>query len=189
VKVIGITGKIASGKNLLSSLINYNFKCKIFDADKIVHELYAKDYKVINEIKNIAPESFLDEKIDRKILLLKIFNEYSILDKIEKIVHPVVLEKLCSFLKTCRRNQIELVILNIPLLFEISADVFCEKILILDVSKVVFKNRLKDRYGNTNKFLYKSRKTQNITSKNKFYYIKSGIERINLLRQFIQIKI
>lgn len=179
-KVIGITGNIATGKSLLTHLIASNFKCKIFDADKIVHDLYSKNYKIINEIKGIEPDAISESGINRKVLLQKILRDRSILIKIEKIVHPELCKILLSFLKLCRRNDVRIVVLNIPLLFVIKADLLCDEIFVLTVNRVISKSRLKSRYGCTNNFIIRNQEKVNSGA----FCVRSGIAKFNLLKRF-----
>ncbi len=147
-KIIGLTGGIASGKSFVAEI----FKKKgamIFDADEEVHKLLELDKSTILAIKKKFPTSFIDRKIDRKILGKIVFSEDGIcqsrlepehlegspqgasslvrrnnkkhkrnLQILEQIIHPKVRKKYLAFLKEAHRKSAKLTVLNIPLLLE-----------------------------------------------------------------------
>jgi Dephospho-CoA kinase len=64
-KVIGLTGGIATGKSTVERILE-NLGAKVIDADKVVHKLLS-DENVKNEIRQYFPDAFDDEgNIDRK---------------------------------------------------------------------------------------------------------------------------
>ena len=85
-KIVGITGGIASGKSIVSSYLQDNYKAYIFDADK--------------EAKALLQSSFVKNKIHKMFPNLKNFSTTSIAqevfknsksqEKINNIIHPIV---------------------------------------------------------------------------------------------------
>jgi dephospho-CoA kinase len=85
-KIVGITGGIASGKSIVSSYLQDNYKAYIFDADK--------------EAKALLQSSFVKDKIHKTFPNLKDFSTKSIAqevfknsksqEKINNIIHPIV---------------------------------------------------------------------------------------------------
>lgn len=116
-KIIGLSASIASGKNFIAEIFAEN-GCAIFDADAEVHELLASHKLTILEVKKHFPESFIDKKIDRKILGKIVFENQKKLQILEKIIHQKVRQNYQDFLKKAQKNNIEFVVLNIPLLLE-----------------------------------------------------------------------
>ncbi|AHX11250.1 dephospho-CoA kinase [Neorickettsia helminthoeca str. Oregon] len=146
-RIIGVTGNIASGKTYFSSILRRTFRCKIFDADKVVHALYQNDISVTRAINDAISTGIRESSIDRKRLLAAIIRQPSLLQKIEEIVHPNVKAKLTSFIKLCKRDNTRIIVLDIPLLFEIAADKICDTIIILQSSKITNVHRLRKRYN------------------------------------------
>ena len=182
-KTIGITGRIASGKTLVANLLRYHCKGKIFNADKFVHRLYKYDQHVIQQIRRIAPGSFINSEINRKILSKYISEDHTILHQIEQIVHPIVKQEVVKLYKLYLRNKIHLFVVDIPLLYKIGANELCDEILHISVNNIIWKNRIKKRYGSVNYYLSR---VNNISEKNhKIKYIKSGIEKRNLCCQIM----
>ena len=85
-KIIGITGGIASGKSTVSSYLEEKYKAYIFDADK--------------EAKALLQSSFVKNKIFKSFPNLKDFSNASIAQqvfknsesqtKINNIIHPII---------------------------------------------------------------------------------------------------
>ena len=85
-KVIGITGGIASGKSTVCSYIKDKYQAYIFDADKeakkllqseLVHEEIQKAFPEIKDLskKSIADEAFKDQESQKKL---------------NDIIHPII---------------------------------------------------------------------------------------------------
>ncbi|OFW80690.1 MAG: dephospho-CoA kinase [Alphaproteobacteria bacterium RIFCSPLOWO2_01_FULL_40_26] len=116
-KIIGLTGGVASGKNFVAEIFAQK-GAVIFDADKEVHRLLDSDKSTISKVKKIFPESFIKEEIDRKILGKIVFADEKKLKILERIIHPQVRKNYQKFLQDCRKKKTNLVVLNIPLLLE-----------------------------------------------------------------------
>ncbi len=116
-KVIGLTGGIASGKNFVAEIFTKN-GAAVFDADKEVHNLLESDKATILQVKKEFPESFVDGKIERKILGRIVFADEKKLRLLEEILHVKVRENYRKFLFEADKSGKKLVVLNIPLLLE-----------------------------------------------------------------------
>lgn len=116
-KIIGLSGGIASGKNYISDIFS-EFKAQIFDADKVAHNILQNDQEIIDKIAKYYPQALINNKIDRKILGSIILNSENKLKIIEDIIHPQVRKKYLEFVKNCKNNNSKFLILNIPLLIE-----------------------------------------------------------------------
>jgi dephospho-CoA kinase len=142
-KIIGLTGGIAAGKNFVSEIFAQN-GAAIFDADAQVHELFELDKLVISRVAKNFSESLVENKIDRKILSKLVFaNEKKSkknLEILEKILHPKVRQKYDEFLIKSRQENRNLVVLNVPLLLE-NKGYECEKIVAIIAPKSVQKKR------------------------------------------------
>jgi dephospho-CoA kinase len=73
-KIIGLTGGIASGKNFVAEIFQKN-GAAVFDADKEVHELLESHAEAIKEVKENFPESVIGKKISRKLLGQIVFSD------------------------------------------------------------------------------------------------------------------
>ena len=94
-KVIGVTGSIASGKSTVAKIIAKK-KYPLFSADKIVLGLYksssfisllTKKFKLVKKKKIRDQIKLLVKKNKKKLILL------------ESIIHPLVRKEMNKFLK------------------------------------------------------------------------------------------
>jgi dephospho-CoA kinase len=146
-KIIGLTGGVASGKNFVAEVFQKN-GAAIFDADKEVHELLESHAEAIKEVKKNFPESVIGEKISRKLLGQIVFSDPQKLKILEKIIHVKVREKYRIFLQKAVKEKKKLVVLNIPLLLE-TQSYKCDKVVAIIVSEEVQKKRFLKRAKKT----------------------------------------
>lgn len=168
-KIIGLSGGVASGKNFISEIFAKN-GAAVFDADKEVHNLLKSDSQSIFEIKNHFPESFVNNSIDRKILGKIVFGDTKKLDILEAILHPKIRHSYKNFLKEAHKQNRKFVLLNIPLLLE-KEGYKCNKIIAILIPEKIQKQRFLQRYKklNSNDF------AKNLPQiEQRFYQIKSN---------------
>jgi len=121
IKFIGITGNIGSGKSTLQKYLE-NKGYFTFDSDHFVSQIYLqKKFKHIKEeIKKLFPECIKSNKLSKKCIKHIIFNDHERKQKLEEIIHPIVIEeiiKLKKKLKTAKYNK-TLAFFIVPLLYE-----------------------------------------------------------------------
>lgn len=112
--VIGLTGSIGMGKTTTAEMFK-SAGVPVWDADSTVHRLYSQDAETIAEIAKICPDATRSGTVDREILKDWIKVTPDGLIQLEQIVHPSVAQDRQNFLET---NPAEIVVLDVPLLFE-----------------------------------------------------------------------
>jgi len=114
---VAITGGIGAGKSKVSDfLMKEGFP--VLRADDIAKDLMQNNADVKKLIiQEFGDESYKDGKLNKKYLSDKIFNDEDNVDKINAIVHPIVMEKINEL---CEKefSISNLVFVEIPLLFE-----------------------------------------------------------------------
>jgi dephospho-CoA kinase len=168
-KILGLTGGVASGKTFVAEIFKKN-GAVIFDADAEVHNLLESDKSVIDKVKKNFPESFVDQKIERKILGKIVFANQQKLKILEKILHTQVRKNFAEFLKNCRKKKTELVVLNIPLLLENKA-YKCDKVIAIVTSKAIQKKRFLARAKKNNPKIFAAEK-ENLSERFEQIYAK-----------------
>lgn len=123
-KVIGLTGSIASGKSTVSKKLK-DLGYKVIDCDAINHEILVKDevgYLLV--VENFGAD-ILDEnlEIDRKKLGSLIFNDSTLKEKLNQILHPVIKNRVIEEIEKIDEGM---VFLDCPLLFETDFHTLCE---------------------------------------------------------------
>ena len=118
--IIGLTGSIAMGKSEVAKLFK-EAGIPVFDADAEVHALY--DSKEGAELlRPIVPEATRNRRVDRALLKQAIQADSQLLSKIEKRVHGRIKAARNLFIAQARVNAAEMIVLEIPLLFETDSD-------------------------------------------------------------------
>ncbi len=138
--IIGLTGGIASGKSTVSNILK-KFEIFIVDADKIAKELgNRKD--VIKEIQEKISQDILDDKnnIDRIKLKNIVFSDKSKLEILNSIFHPKIKDELKKIKLNFSKNDI--IIFDVPLLFETDIYKMCDKNILVYVDEEVQIKRL-----------------------------------------------
>lgn len=118
--ILGLTGSIATGK----SFVARQFKRRgvaIFDSDQAVRKLLETPH-VIQQIAKHFPEAVKKGSLDRAVLANVVFGNRAKLNLLEEILHPEVRNAQRHFLKRARYQRKNIVLLDIPLLFETEAE-------------------------------------------------------------------
>ena len=137
--IIGVTGSIATGKTTLSRMLTHR-SVRIFNADKVVHDLINNQAKpaLLQIFSQIADNNM----IDRKKLAAHVFTNHDDFDRLEAIIHPLIRSEIEKFIKHALMNRCQMVILDIPLLFENSLDDLCDYVMVADVPLYIQTKRL-----------------------------------------------
>ncbi len=144
---LGLTGGIASGKTTAANFLK-SIGAKIIDADKIAHKIMEPDGPAYSDIVQFFGNNILDDdgSINRKKLGEIVFNNSELRQKLEKITHPIILNKIKTRLKENADNNTVLVA---PLLFEVGIDNLVDQVWVIYCNRETQINRLKDRDGVT----------------------------------------
>jgi len=143
-RIIGITGTIASGKTTVAQLMAGK-KYPLFSADKSVLNLYKKHSFKKTLIKKFKLNK--NKKIKDQIKLILQKNKKN-LYKLEKMIHPVVRKEMKIFLE--KKNK--LLFLEIPLLIESRLKKHFDKVVFVDTNKKIRLRRYLKRNGNKKTF-------------------------------------
>ena len=101
-KKIGITGSLASGKTTASKYLSLR-RGPLFSADNVVKNLYKKKNFQMRIIKKLSLNNKSNLKSNIK---KKIYNNSSIINKLEKIIHPLVRRQMRNFIKKNRKKNL-----------------------------------------------------------------------------------
>lgn len=147
--ILGLTGSIASGKSSASTQLR-RLGVPVHDADAAVHALTTKGGKAIAAINAAFPGVISpDGVLDRGRLGAIVFADPAALKRLEAILHPLVIQARDRFLRRWARAGAALVVLDIPLLFEVGMDRACDLTVTLTVPPRVQEARVLRRPGMT----------------------------------------
>ena len=151
---IGILGDIGSGKSYVANSFGY----PVFNADKVVGDLYKKDKKTFLKLKKILPKYFRSHPIKKEIVVKAVLANSSNLRKIVKVVHVEVRNRMNLFLK--KNNKKKIVVLDIPLLLENKISKKKDFLIFVQSKKGDIAKKLKKRINFNKGLVDKFRKLQ-----------------------------
>jgi dephospho-CoA kinase len=121
----------------------------VFDADATVHALYGPGGAGTAAIAARFPEAVTAEGVDRTCLAKVVAADASALRELEGLIHPLVRQAEERFIDAARARNDELVILDIPLLFETGRDNTMDAIVVVSAPEAVQRERVLKRTGMT----------------------------------------
>jgi len=142
----GLTGSIGMGKSTTAEMF-CEAGIPVYDADATVHELYEGEAASI--IEDAFPGTTLNGKVDRSLLGKQVIGKPDAMKKLEQLVHPLVHAKEQEFLKRSETNGANLVLLDIPLLFETGGEGRVDMIIVVSASAEEQRRRVLAREGMT----------------------------------------
>lgn len=145
-KIIGLTGGIASGKSTVSNYLILK-GLDVIDADLISREIYQigeKAYKIVVDVfgKGILNE---DLTINRKKLGQIVFSNNEQLKKLNEITHPIIFEKIKKRVYEINKMNKRVCIIDAALLFESNWYNICDIKWLVYVDKITQIKRLIER--------------------------------------------
>ncbi|MFM9152197.1 MAG: dephospho-CoA kinase [Methylocystis sp.] len=143
---IGLTGSIGMGKSTTAQLFR-DEGIAVFDSDAIVHELYQGT--AVEPIAQSFPQVLENGVINRAKLADIVLKNPQALKQVEEIVHPLVWSERDKFFKANQEIGANLVVYDIPLLFEKGVDSSVDVIVVVSATSETQKARVLARPGMT----------------------------------------
>ncbi len=147
-KVLGLTGSIGMGKSTAANAFR-RLKVPVFDADAAVHRLQARGGAAVRPIEAAFPGATRDGRVDREALRARVLGDRAALERLERIVHPLVRAAEARFLAAARRRGVRLAVLDIPLLLETGGERRVDEVLVVSAPPAVQRARVLARRGMT----------------------------------------
>lgn len=157
--VLGLTGSIGMGKSTATSTFR-RLRIPVFDADAAVHRLQQPGGRALRPIGDAFPGTVVDGKLDREALRRAVLGNPAALRRLERIVHPLVRDEERRFLARARRAGEQLVVLDVPLLFETGGEARADRIVVVSAPEAVQRARVLRRPGMTEERLAAIRSRQ-----------------------------
>ena len=103
---VGLTGGIACGKTAVAAMMR-ELGCVVIEADKIAHRLIEPGQPAYEEVLGEFGRGVraADGRMDRKKLAAIVFSDPAKLERLNRIVHPRVVEELDRQLAEVERTQ------------------------------------------------------------------------------------
>jgi len=144
--ILGLTGSIGMGKTATAKMFAEE-GVPVQDADAAVHALY--EGKATPLIEAAFPGTTAGGKVDRVKLGTMVIGKPDAMAKLEKIVHPLVAQERDGFLADAEKAGADIVVLDIPLLYETGSDINCDAVVVVSAPAEVQRARVLARPGMT----------------------------------------
>ena len=118
-KIIGLTGGIASGKSTVATELRKQ-NVPVFDADEVSRNAVVKGSKGLALVAEAFGAEYLtdDGEMDRAKISQLVFSDKEALKTLEGILHKIVWDEAEAFLAEAREQKAKLAVLDVPLLIE-----------------------------------------------------------------------
>lgn len=147
VRIIGITGGIASGKSTVTEFLRQQ-GYQVIDADQVVHELQEPGGRLYQALLSTFGPAILQEdgRLDRPKLGAMIFGNPDLLAQSSQLQNEIIREELAG-----RRDLLaemeDIFFMDLPLLFELQYADWFDQIWLVDVTEETQLSRLMTRNG------------------------------------------
>lgn len=144
--VVGLTGSIGMGKSTTAKMFAEE-GVPVNDSDAVVHDLYRSD--AVAPIGIAFPGSVRDGAVDRQELSRQLSAAPEKFQILEAIVHPLVRQREIAFLERHRQSRTDIVVLDIPLLFEVKGADRVDVVVVVTCDPQIQRARVLARPGMT----------------------------------------
>ncbi len=146
-KVIGLTGGIASGKSTVSKALA-DLGATVIDGDETAHRLMEPHQPIWEDIVNKFGREILnpDLAIDRAKLGKIVFDDPEQMAELNRISRPRIIESIKNELGSIKETRPDTVIvLDVPLLFEARLDKLSDEVWVVWIDRETQIKRLMER--------------------------------------------
>jgi len=147
-KVIGLTGGIATGKSVVASLL-HELGAKIVDADELAREVVRPGQQAWKDIVASFGSDILhrDQTINREKLRKIVFNDVEARNKLNFITHSHIRKLAQDRIARLVADGTEVTVYMAPLLFENKVHLWLRPVILVTCDLAIQKKRLRERDG------------------------------------------
>ncbi len=144
--ILGLTGSIGAGKTTTARLFA-KAGASTWSADDAVARLYEPGGGGEEALGELCPQAVprAGEGVDKRLLKFHIDKDPSLLGRLEEVVHPLVKRDREVFIDRACREGRELLVLEIPLLFETGAESEVDAVVVVTAPEYVRRQRVLSR--------------------------------------------
>ncbi len=141
--VVGLTGGIASGKSTVSCMFR-EAGIPVICADDLAHEAVKPGSAALDEIRRTFGDEFVDSagNLNRAAMARLVFQDKTKRKTLESIIHPRVAEEQGRLLQEFAAQGHNIVIVDVPLLYESGQKDFFDMIVVAYVPPEIQIERL-----------------------------------------------
>ncbi len=146
--LIGLTGSIGMGKSTTAAMFR-DHGVPVYDADAAVHDLYDVGGAAVEPVGQAFPGVVQGGAVDRERLRQAVLGNPEALQRLNAMVHPLVGLDRQGFLETARARGADMVLLDIPLLYETGGDARMDAVVVVSAPAEMQRERVLARPGMT----------------------------------------
>jgi len=146
-QIIGITGGIGAGKSQVLQYIKEHYNCRIILADDVGNEVKLPGKICYNELVELLGNDILDKEgfIQKEKMASKIFSDKEILEKVNAIIHPAVMDFILTEIEKEKKDeQCDFFFIEAALLIECGYASHVDEMWYVYASEEVRRQRLRD---------------------------------------------
>lgn len=146
--IIGLCGGIGAGKSRVAAVFQ-ELGCLVVSSDQVNHEVL-KRASVLRRLREwwgpdvVTPTG----EPDRARIAEVVFSDPRQRERLERLVHPLILRRQAAMIRAVRNNSsIKAIVIDSPLLFESQLDRQCDTIVFVDAPEPVRRERVQGERG------------------------------------------
>ncbi len=139
---LGLAGSIGMGKSTTASMFSAR-GVPVYDADAAVHQVYAPGGAAVKAVSEAFPDVLNAQGgIDRSKLRERVVGDSEAMKRLEQIIHPIVSGLQVSFLENAASQGAEIIVLDVPLLYETGGDKRVDYVVVVTAPEDVQRERV-----------------------------------------------
>ena len=143
---IAITGGAGSGKSTVARMFQ-ELGAEVLDADAAARDAVAVGAPAWAELRRFYGEEFFnpDGTLNRSRLAQLVFGNPDERRRLDALIHPLVAQKLQAQFADLERRGVELVMVEVPLLFETGREAAFDRVIVVAAPEALQIRRLRGR--------------------------------------------
>ncbi|HAL18667.1 MAG TPA: dephospho-CoA kinase [Spirochaetaceae bacterium] len=152
-KVIGVTGGIASGKSMVSGWLHKHYGAVVLDADEVAREIAEPGEPLWMAFVSRYGEKCVlleDGTLNREAVAEIVFHNKAERMWMDDAAHPLIKQRMLERLEACKEAGEKLVVLDVPLLYEAGWEKIPDEIWVvylepqLQIQRLMHRNKISE---------------------------------------------
>ena len=151
--IIGVTGGVGAGKSEILKYLAERYRCRVIYTDRVANDLKLKGAPCYQAIIDLLGAEILDAdgEIDKRLMAQKIFQDVTLLEQVNGILHPAVYDYVTDAIRTEQTaGVLDYLFLEAALLIEAGYGKIVDEMWYVHAEEDVRRNRLKASRGYDN---------------------------------------